>query len=689
MTHKPWMVRLVVRAGVAKGLLAKGVLAGGLLAGGILSPSSVPVLAQAPAAPAAPAASLPPGTVTDDESGYKIQVPYIDPKKKPAEVGQLRISEGKARTFAWQVLGGALPLNDNKVAFDFYYNKILLPSFTQTHEASLNALPEERQKLFRDHLEKSAPNQDVHRYLVDLIYDAMVPVVQENYHPAVRYNAMLIISGLNDTDTVRVGAARMAPEPMVRALPFIYEQFKKPENTDAIRVAALLGLVRHLEWDNFRGDVSAPTPAINPATRAAILKDLLDLAQQKDPPAGRSVEGHEWFRRRAIDGLTNASYFKVDAEIAAALDAILKDESESIAMRCAAATAVGKIAYQAPVKLDPTPTAKELGYLALLACHKELTRVTEMNKQEYDRLTRLQGGVGGYGGSGGGMGMEGGSGGMMPPRGVPGGTGGEGASVYAGPRPGGTVRPKGPGGAGGSGADTALGSGGGMMMGSGSGMMPGGMMGGAMMGGGSGLSGQKVADPKQYRFDYVRRRIRGQLYAIEVGLVGPEGFQKYLAEQKAATTPALPMNAAAPAAPTTPVTAVPRGVFDQAKDKAEKDYVKQVIDGVVKLARAVEETDTEFVDLDKELRKQMPALEKITKKIAAAAPVAPVSDLPEMPVLPAGPPAAAPRATPPAAAPPAATPPAASPPAAIPPVAPPATPPVAAPTPMPAAVSAP
>lgn len=675
MTHKPWMVRLVVRAG-----LAKGVLAGGLLAAGVLSPSSVPVLAQAPAAPA----SLPPGTVAEDENGYKIQVPYIDPKKKASEVGQLRINEGKARTFAWQVLGGALPLNDNKAAFDFYYNKILLPSFTQTHESSLSSLPDERQKLFRDHLEKSAPNQDVHRYLVDLIYDAMVPVVQDNYHPAVRYNAMLIISGLNDTDSVRVGAVKLTPEPMVRALPFIYEQFKKPENSDAIRVAALLGLVRHLEWDNFRGPVESPTPAINPATRAAILKDLLALARQKDPPEGRSVEGHEWFRRRAIDGLTQASYYRVDAEIAAALDAILKDDSESIAMRCAAATAVGKIAYQAPVKLDPTPTAKELGYLALLACHKELTRVTEMNKQEYERITRLQGGgsSGGYGGYGGGMGMEGGyggggMGGASPTRLAPGGTGPEeGAGVYAGPRPGGSVRPKAPG------------TSGGMMEGG----MPssGGMMGGMMGGyGGYGSSGaQKVADPKQYRFDYVRRRIRGQLYAIEVGLVGPDGFQKYLAAQKAATTPALPMNAAAPAPAGTPVATVPRGVFDQAKDKAEKDYVKQVIDGVVKLAKAVEDTNTEFVDLDKELRKQMPALERITKKIAAAAPVAPVSDLPEAPSIPVVP--VTPKAGPAGAAtPPAATPPAATPPAATRPVAPPATPPVAAPTPMPAAVSAP
>jgi hypothetical protein len=405
----------------------------------------------------------------------------------------------------------------------------------------------------------------------------------------------------------------------------------------------LLGIVRHLEWDNFRGPAQAPTPAIDPARRAAIVTALLNLAQQKDPPAGRSAEGHEWFRRRAIEGLTHAGYYKADAEVSAALEALLKDESESLAIRCAAATAVGKMAYQAPVKLEPTPTAKELGYLALLACHKELTRVTELNKLEYDRLSRLQGpSGGGYGGGyGGGMdggGMDGGGGGgAMMPR--PGGGAGN-AETYAGPRPGGSVRP---------GA-----AGGGMMP---DGGMGGGMMGSGMMGGGYG-GAQTPADPKQYRFDYIRRRIRGQLYAIEVGLVGPDGFQRYLASQKADNTP-VPAGAGGAAA--TQATGSQRGIVVLAKDKAEKDYVKNVIDGVVKLAKAVENTDTSFADLDKELRKQMKPLESITKKLATAAPAAVPSDLPEMPVIPGIAPPEAPRPEPPA--PPAAAPPGAAPPA--------------------------
>jgi hypothetical protein len=195
-------------------------------------------------------------------------------------------------------------------------------------------------------------------------------------------------------------------------------------------------------------------------------------------------------------------------------------------------------------------------------------------------------------------------------------------------------------------------------------MMPGGMMPG-MMGGESGSAGTAPADPKQYRFEYIRRRIRGQLYAIEVGLVGPDGFARYLAANKPQTGAPIAPAGAAPVAPA--ATAPPRGVAVQAKDAAEKVYVKKVIDGVVKLAKAVEDTDTEFADLEKELRKQMKPLELITKKLVVAAPVPAPSDLPGVP-----------DAAPPAAAPPAAAPPAG---------APVATPTVPAPAPAPAPVA--
>jgi hypothetical protein len=594
----------------------------------LLASLSGTLLAQAPAAPAAPAAAPgpAPGSEVVDENGYKMLVPVVDPKKKGTEAARARTQENQTRSVVWQILAGSQPFNEaNKTLLDNYYRFSFFANFSQTHDAALAELPEERIRLFRDHLERASGQ--THDYLRDLVFAQMKTFVTENYHPAVRFNAMLVISHLNDVEATRVGSDKKTPEPMVGALGFIFTQFSErlsPDNSDAIRVAALIGLVRHLEWDNFRGPVDAPTPAINAAARTAIVKELLALAQQKDPPKGRSAAGHEWFRRRAIEGLTHVAYLKPDAEIAAAMETLLKDESESLSIRCAAATAIGNLAYQAPVQLAAKPTADELGYLALLACHKELTRVENLTKQEYDRLTRMQGGGSSYGSGGsygaemgGGMiaGVSGGLSGLRNPAGE--------EQVYTGPRPGGTVRPK---------AGAAPGISGGISPDMGSGAESGSY--------GYGGTGVQPPDPKQYRFDHIRRRIRAQLYAVETGLVGPEGIQKYNARLKQQQRP--PMGgaapaAAAPAAGAAPATELPpRGVLTQAKDNAETEHVKKVIDGVEKLAKAVESTKTELVDLDKALRKEMATLEKtIKRKVAVAAPPpSPASDLPEAPAVP-------------------------------------------------------
>jgi hypothetical protein len=61
-------------------------------------------------------------------------------------------------------------------------------------------------------------------------------------------------------------------------------------------VAALLGILRQLEWDEYRKQ----TPRMAADARADIVKELIALAEATKPPAGRSLEGHTWMRRRAV-----------------------------------------------------------------------------------------------------------------------------------------------------------------------------------------------------------------------------------------------------------------------------------------------------------------------------------------------------------------------------------------------------
>jgi hypothetical protein len=191
-------------------------------------------------------------------------------------------------------------------------------------------------------------------------------------------------------------------------------------------------------------------------------------------------------------------------------------------------------------------------------------------------------------------------------------------------------------------------------------------------GGGFGAAGNTVAplDPKGYRFEFVRRRIRQQLYCVQFGLTGGEDFDPK--KGPVAATPGL-QDAKMP----------PRGMHTFAKAGDEKKTVTDVYSKVRDLANVCETKATDLASLEKELRKTMKGLEAITKKLAPPAAPPPSGALPEAPVAAVAP------GVPPAAAPPPATAPAA--PAAAPPAA--APPPAAAnplpPTPPPAPKAAP
>ena len=66
-------------------------------------------------------------------------------------------------------------------------------------EELLGDIFEKRDMLAKD-LEQ-ATDAALHQYLLDLAYDEATRRVTENYHPYVRYNAMLIIGNLNQTES--------------------------------------------------------------------------------------------------------------------------------------------------------------------------------------------------------------------------------------------------------------------------------------------------------------------------------------------------------------------------------------------------------------------------------------------------------------------------------------------------------
>jgi hypothetical protein len=499
-----------------------------------------------------------------DAQNYKYQIPNETLRKSKPAVG-------KEQTSVRQVLGGTISINDPtaRTRFRAYFLSYLFPMMTT--EEGLKTAAQDRLLFLRDLM--GAKSNEAHREVVDLSLSALSKIVLDKaYRPAARYNAMYIISSLNDVEPTTTGATQSLPEPMRAALPIILQQVQKAD-TDEIRVAALLGLSRHLEWDNYKQPPSTPMP---PAAKAAAVKVLTELAEAKEVPAGRNPDVHNWIRRRAIEGLGAACLTKADAEIAATMERLLKDQTDELNVRLTVAATLGRMSLQAPATIDATATAKELGYLALVACDAELKRAEDRRKADYEHEARL---MGTYSGEVDGMGS---ASGMMATPGMPGRMGPGGSSDGTTP---GVVRNR---------PTPGLGSG-----------MPGEGYGGEY---GGATVDPTMMDPKHYMVDYLRRKLRQQIYAVQLGLLGGEDKTR----PKAGSTP-----------PPTPAGGAgadrkePRGVYAVAKPGKEKTEVEEIYYNVRKLAEVVEGagTEAEFYQLVRDMRKELKPLEAITKRL--------------------------------------------------------------------------
>ena len=476
------------------------------------------------------------------------------------------------------ILRGTTPLSGNEATFDEYFTKYLFPNWTLTSAEKLGELAKDREQFLTSDLGRAAPGP--HDRLVELAYSSMVPIAQDpEFHPGVRYNAVLVLGGLNAKESDRIN--KLNPEPLGKALDVLLALYKNPDEADAVRVAALLGIVRHLEWDEFRRQ----TPKMAADKRAAVVAELLALAGATDPPAGRSLEGHTWMRRRALEGLMYASPAgQPTAEVAELIAKLVASDQEPVALRCTAADIMGRLDYQAPAAPAAEPSARELGHLALVACDVELTKLEEARKQSNLRSPS--------------SGQFGGSGGMMMP-GASGGSGMTGPGAGMGmPQTGGPSQ-------GGSNMDMMKGMMGGMGKTKKTKTKPKAAPPVASLLGGS--NSQKKTDEQ---LEYIRRRMRAWLYAVQMGL-GDDTANPFNSVRRSGF-----------GAKATITATYERGVIAFAAAPQDA-YVKEVIDQVQKVISVVEAPDLDEEAFLDDLQTEMDALAQITRPLKKEEPTDP------------------------------------------------------------------
>lgn len=477
-----------------------------------------------------------------DEREYKQIEPPAALRILPSDKGELlfkkKEEQRKYAENARDVLQGRASLSalDKKQRFDNWFLRYLFAMMTLNEADILSELPVDRKKLIRDYLE-IATDAGAHQYLVELTLNKMKEIANDEYHPAVRYNAMLIIGELNEDELQRTGLGR-PPVPYLPALAVLLQEYKNPDQLDYVRVATLVGMLRHVQLHAYdqREAFKNPTQRIPAATITDIRQTMLDLVDTKVPPEGRSVEGHHWMRRRAVEVLGWLAFGSADAEIVNKLHEVVAKSEDERGVRCQAVLAFGKVKFDPAMKADGAKLASDIAKFIVETAGNEADRLVREEAATEKEFQVLSGSGSQLGGSGlGGGGLGGGPGGRR--------IGGRGAG--------------GPG------------------MGPGMGGIPG-------MGGGR----QKIDDPYAYRIEPVRRKLKHEIGCAMTALVGIDERKTTIDPDKAGGVIAVAKSADDKAY-----------IYKKKTGRDRSDKDEDLTSALVTLSKAVdEETTADFKD---------------------------------------------------------------------------------------------
>jgi hypothetical protein len=262
--------------------------------------------------------------------------------------------------------------------FDAFFNTAVFPQFTlrdnifsripaKGSKGNVCKLPDMRKDI-KTTFYKMATSREARDRMNMLTLSAMTKIAGGNFHPLARYNAMMLIAELNEDE------ATEAPyKPALRILDIAAHH---KSLSDSVHVAALIGIVRHAKSE----------AGLDAASKDKVTENLKTLVNESKLPAGRSREGHDWMRRRALEALVaiyakdgppqNGSFLTVLANLLAETDSMME-------LRAEAAEALLHVKIIAPAKFDSAKMASGISQVAIDAYHRELDTSLQLGRKIY------------------------------------------------------------------------------------------------------------------------------------------------------------------------------------------------------------------------------------------------------------------------------------------------------------------
>lgn len=177
---------------------------------------------------------------------------------------------------------------------------------------------------------------------------------QKNFHPACRYNTMLVIGRLNEKMAWQPARKVFEETPLRKALRPMVEAAGNEKLPEPVRLAAMIGIRRHID----KGQL--PAGALD-----LICGVMSRVCKEPTTATGHLADGHLWLRRQAIE-LIGACGTEGQGQVySRLLTDRLADPNEPLSLRQAAAAALANV--QGRTKLKPGEAAEQAGKLATLA----------------------------------------------------------------------------------------------------------------------------------------------------------------------------------------------------------------------------------------------------------------------------------------------------------------------------------
>ena len=271
---------------------------------------------------------------------------------------------------------GKITSPDDQKVFDDYYRWRIAE---MTWADNLSKLTEKRLRFKRFDLIPSgkSPERQYHDKLNEKLLTVLQKIVRsDEYHPAVRTNFTLLIGMLDQKEEGADESPVIVPLP--DALPVLVSMARDPKLPDCVHIPALLGVMRHAEFEM--------TPAVR---KEALVPLLVEIVAAKQPVGGGTVEGHGWMRRRGAEALGAVATKWPEAnipQVAAALQSLIADEEASLVSRSEGAKGVGSL-DRAVLNGNAGAIAQSIGGLAVAVAKRG--PVPETAKVGNDYLTYL------------------------------------------------------------------------------------------------------------------------------------------------------------------------------------------------------------------------------------------------------------------------------------------------------------